>query len=989
MFGNNVTSSWANPQQNQQQPASGSAFGQPNAFGNTGAFGSAGAFGQPQQQQQGNPMFGNLGGTSNTAPTSGFGAFGGATSNQTPSAFGAPKPATGFGAFGGAATNTFGGGGNAFGTTPNSNAGTSGTSLFGQANNTSTSGAFGGGGLFGANKTTGFGTNTTTNPQNAPIDGVTPVTTGSSNPPYAAFTDKEQSNNGSSVTLHYQSISCMPAYRGTSFEELRFQDYAQGRKTAGAFGQSAAFGATTTQPATNVFGQPQPQQTTTTNAFGQNTSTPSAFGAFSATNNQPAQPTNSLFGGTSAFGQPAQQPAQQPSAFGVFGQPAQQQQPQQQQPAGGIFGGGSAFGQPKPAGTGFGGFGGGGAFGSTNTTNNAFGQPQQQQQQQQPSTGLFGQAQTNPTPSAFGGFGTNNNNNATKPLFGAAPSAPSAFGGGGIFGQNQQQNQQAQQPQPQQQTSLFGGFGANNNNAQQPQQNAQQPATNAFGAPAAQPAAATGLFGGGGGLFGNNQQQQQQQNAPAATATNPFGGANSLFAKPAAPANNLFGGFGQQNTNNTAAQAPSTGLFGSTLGQSTNQQPALGNSLFGKPAAPALGSTLSTAGAPAGGSLFGSLAPSSSFSATATAPGAAGTLTASIAEPIGNNLPIFSMLPPGPRSINLDLQPSKKKAGFFTDIPTRSPVPRVQLGYTPATSKLRGFASSTTTSTTGNPFASVSFLSGKAGALSISRADNKTPVGSESLLRSQSPALGGGQRQSVKKLIIDKKVEPIDLFSKSGASPARIGGSKVTFNPALSVAAREKEAAATAAAISSSQAQSTSRDQRTPSRLEVNNSVSRNAESTAVVQTESTRLEDGDYWCKPDLDTLKRAGFQELSAFSGLVVGRKNYGEIQFMEPVDLTGLPKLGALLGDVVRFDEKECSVYPDIDDVDKPPPGSGLNVKAKVTLERCWATDKATREPIKDEKHPSAVKHLKRLRNMKDTTFESFEIKDGKWTFTVDHF
>jgi hypothetical protein len=36
MFGNNVTSSWANPQQNQQPQQN------PPAFGQTGAFGTAG-----------------------------------------------------------------------------------------------------------------------------------------------------------------------------------------------------------------------------------------------------------------------------------------------------------------------------------------------------------------------------------------------------------------------------------------------------------------------------------------------------------------------------------------------------------------------------------------------------------------------------------------------------------------------------------------------------------------------------------------------------------------------------------------------------------------------------------------------------------------------------------------------------------------------------------------------------------------------------------
>ncbi|THV08192.1 hypothetical protein K435DRAFT_2846 [Dendrothele bispora CBS 962.96] len=75
MFGNAITSSWANPQQNQQQQQQQqpSAFGQPSTFGSTG-FGGGGtsAFGQPQQQQA-NPMFGNLGGAGTNPGASGFG----------------------------------------------------------------------------------------------------------------------------------------------------------------------------------------------------------------------------------------------------------------------------------------------------------------------------------------------------------------------------------------------------------------------------------------------------------------------------------------------------------------------------------------------------------------------------------------------------------------------------------------------------------------------------------------------------------------------------------------------------------------------------------------------------------------------------------------------------------------------------------------------------------------------------------------------------
>lgn len=370
------------------------------------------------------------------------------------------------------------------------------------------------------------------------------------------------------------------------------------------------------------------------------------------------------------------------------------------------------------------------------------------------------------------------------------------------------------------------------------------------------------------------------------------------------------------------------------------------------------------------GSLFGGAAP-----------GAQTPLTASINQPIAENLPIFSLLTPGNRGLDIDPNPHKKKTGFFLDMPTRSPIPRVQ--FTPANSKLRGFGSVSSlasSQTAGN--GSISFTSGKPNALSLSRADGmSSSVGPDFLGRSGSPALGSGGRQSVKKVILEKKIEPTELFVKTG-SPGGIRTGKVTFSPALSVASREKDAALASA--------SQPHDSPTPtSRTQPQRSPKVSASAQAEEPKKSTELEDGDYWVKPNLDVLKKAGYDELSAFEGLIVGRKGYGEIQFLEPVDLTGLPKLGSLLGSVVRFDDKECCVYPDSDVSDKPPPGSGLNVKARMCLERCWAVDKASREPIKDASHPIAVKHLKRLKNMKDTHYEDFDSKTGTWTFTVDHF
>ena len=126
--------------------------------------------------------------------------------------FGAPKPAAGFGSTGAFGSTGFGPG---TGTTTTASA-------FGQPS-TSTTGAFGNTGIFG-NKPA-FGTSkhissivrmSFDTPLAGQFDGAGNITTGTSAPTYAAYNEKDATNTN--LTLAYQSITCMPAYRGYSFE---------------------------------------------------------------------------------------------------------------------------------------------------------------------------------------------------------------------------------------------------------------------------------------------------------------------------------------------------------------------------------------------------------------------------------------------------------------------------------------------------------------------------------------------------------------------------------------------------------------------------------------------------------------------------------------------------------------------------------------------------------------------------------------------------
>ncbi|CAE6383898.1 unnamed protein product [Rhizoctonia solani] len=1011
MFG----SAWGQNNQNQQnQGQQGTGlFGsaqqpqqqQGGAFGNTG-FGSAGfgqqqqqpgqtasIFGQPQQNQPQQTGFGAFGGGTNTTSTFGqqpkpFGStgFGTTTNTTTPSfSFGSATNTTQpTNAFGGATTGGFGTQTQAqtstFGqpSTSTFGSGTTGTG-FGSTNtggafgSTSTGGAFGatgntGGGIFGGAKpaTTGlFGSTATT---------TTPTTNaagqGTASPAYTATQERDTAVGGSSTTLHYQSITAMPAYRNFSFEELRAQDYAAGRKnsTSTGFGQTSAFGTTTsaTTPSTGLFGQSaqqnQPQQTSifgqpaqpaqTTNLFGQNTNTQTT-GAFG----QPAANT-----GSTLFGQQPNQPAQQSTS--LFGQPANNT----------ATTGTSLFGQANTGTTNA--FGsntgttnsfGGGLFGSKPATTGAFGataQPsttgfgsfgQNNQAQAGQTTSIFGQPQQNQQQQpAATGFGFGANNTANKPLFGqaAAPTqTPSLFGqpaqqntGTGLFGAPAQ-NATAQ---PAQSGGLFGGFGQNQ---QQNQAQPAQPSTGLFGAAQAQPAAATGtgLFGGGGGLFGQNNQQQQA--------------APSLFGKPAGTTGGLFG--------STTATAPAAGgLFGSTNTANT-QQPAASGGLFGQANKSIFGSTPATANPAQQTSIFGqSVQP-------ATQP----SLSASIDQnPFGTN-PLFANLPPGPHVFSVSQNQAKK--------PLISVSPRKSF-YRPSTpqlTKLRGFATpppSALVDASVNPFTRSSSVGPKLVQSLNASSLGQSPSLSASL--SDNKSLGG--RSSVKKLVLDKDINASDLPSSGSlfgaAARSTPSKSKVVFHPDLVQRAVAGDGLFGSTVSRALPAPRASID------LGPSPSYSANAparEESTVRDDTPAIAADGDYWMVPPLSELQGMSHDQLVSVPNFTIGRHGYGKITFLDPVDLTTVYAISDIPEKTVLFEEGACTVYPD--ESQKAARGEGLNVPSEISLERCWPKDKATRAPIKNPNDPAWQRQERKLRKMKDTEFISFEPESGVWTFRVPHF
>jgi nuclear pore complex protein Nup98-Nup96 len=134
------------------------------------------------------------------------------------------------------------------------------------------------------------------------------------------------------------------------------------------------------------------------------------------------------------------------------------------------------------------------------------------------------------------------------------------------------------------------------------------------------------------------------------------------------------------------------------------------------------------------------------------------------------------------------------------------------------------------------------------------------------------------------------------------------------------------------------------------------------------------------------MEKLRQMGEGYLSKIPNFTIGRNGFGEVTFLEPVDVTAFD-LNDLFGKVVVFTEMELAVYPD-DWEDKPPQGKGLNHPARITLLNCYPRDKATKQFITDLNDPRHARFLKRVKNIPETEFVSYT-DDGAWTFEVKHF
>ncbi|QLQ80137.1 hypothetical protein HG537_0D01380 [Torulaspora globosa] len=940
--------------------------------------GSGGLFGQRSTTSQDSP-FGSLtssNNTNNTSNTFGSGAFG-ATSNANTgfgnasnSPFGMNKPAGG-GLFGqsqtsgstgfGQQTTAFGGQGNAFGNT--SAMGNTG-GLFGQSNQQQQQQQQG----FGSQAPSTFGQN---NPQGVSM-----------------FGQNTTSNTGGLFGQQPKNQA-----GGGLFGN---------KPSGGLFGQQGSTFGSTNTGSTGLFGQTSNQQQ------------PQSAGLFGQTNTTQPQQGGGLFGQTNTMNQPGglfgQNTSQQ--SGGLFGQSSNQQrglfgqtnaQPgfgqQQTSSTAGTFGSkpsGGLFGQPQTT-TGFGsttGTTGGGLFGQTSA------------QPTQTGGGLFGQQQ--------GGVGQTTQQQAGG-LFGAKPAAGGLFGnqptqgGGSLFGSTQQQPQTGglfgQSNQPQQQGGgLFGAKPAGATGGGLFGTNATTTATNQ--APLGQPSGG-GLFGakpstGGpastasGGLFGN-----------APTATGPVGGG-------------LFGGTGATNTaantglfGSKPQGQTSGGLFGSNLTGNAPSTSGVSGGLFGsKPetlntgvsGGGLFGSNTSAATTNLSGGLFGNkpqqgtqqtgflggLQPSQQQQAQQLQPQAI--------NPYGTN-ELFSRVvvpnsitqptKPSATKINADLKKKANLTGAYRLAPKPLFAGRSLADTTRPKKDVLMITGSRAPSAISAPSSA-----GKESVISETSKGLFLPETDEAIL-SADKLLFNPDKKSFKNLIINRK----KLEKKADSADKTFEVKRIAFAPH-----ETNDEKALADGLNNGRESLFDQVQDSPtinkdlknkkgvnstkkSGLSSTNALEENGVNSKLrgVIGDDITFTDNGYYISPSLDSLASKTLPQLRKVSGLVIGHKDYGKIEFLEPVDLSNIP-LPWLCGKIICFEPRACIAYPNSNN--PPAEGEGINVRSRISLYKCYPSDKATREPIKDASHQLVKRHIEKMKKQKNAKFESYDPVTGCWTFIVQH-
>ncbi len=129
--------------------------------------------------------------------------------------------------------------------------------------------------------------------------------------------------------------------------------------------------------------------------------------------------------------------------------------------------------------------------------------------------------------------------------------------------------------------------------------------------------------------------------------------------------------------------------------------------------------------------------------------------------------------------------------------------------------------------------------------------------------------------------------------------------------------------------------------------------------------------------------------FTDLKAVHGFTVGRRHFGYITWLNPVDLF---RLGAI-DDIVYIGQEMSSVYEFYENDKYPEVNSGLNCRARVFYENVGpalinppSTKLGKRERRKQKLYMKRLRHISKSTRYTDTVIN---VEKRVWSFTVEHF
>lgn len=493
------------------------------------------------------------------------------------------------------------------------------------------------------------------------------------------------------------------------------------------------------------------------------------------------------------------------------------------------------------------------------------------------------------------------------------------------------------------------------------------------------------------GLFGNKPAN--------ASAPNTSGGlfGNTATNNTAAPSGGLFG-----NSTTTSA-APSGGLFGNSA---SNNQSSAG--LFGaKPAAPATGGLFGNS-SNTNTSSIGNSATNSYTNNTTTSGGLFGnksttggglfgnntTSQPAVAQPqsnpyglnIGNPTTSASSMPAPiietlKKATNNEIKsgtthkPSASKRSF--SISSNVPAPVSNVPYSNLFHKLNSRLNSVKNIASTKGIFSPSWNSNE-----YLKSKNLADQRNTSVKDMAAFANGTGDVQELRRLKIDT--------ARSAAKKMKL----LTGTPAVTkLNNEEKEETKDNEKVDTNDTKDeTEQSKQVSSHPDSNNKEqSQKGSSELDSNLVSSKQEDTDYWCSPSIESLSKLSQTQLKTVPNFIIGRKGFGNVSFNYDVDLSAFaPNLkDELFGKTVSFySTRTVEVYPDHSN--KPVVGSGLNVPATISLEKVYPIDKKTKKPIIDASRTDEMQVLiRKLKNMRDMEFISYNPFGGIWTFKVNHF